>query len=1378
MHKRRILAGIAMFFAVLQVCLAQPSQYRFSRIDISNGLSNSQVKCFYKDKRGFMWFGTSSGLNRYDGYSMKVFIRDASDSLSLFNDDVNRIFEGPDGKMWIHTWSGNDIYDPETERFLHNSNQVLEGLSITGGLIIDIKKDYKGNYWFVHSLSGIFKYSPGKGTTALVNIPGDSTSIISNQHTASLLDPLGNLWVIHSNGVLEKIDGITNKVVYRNFEVSRFSSSHEYDFIMDSEGDLWIHAINNNLGVFYLDVSTGKMQRINRTSAGVKLNTDIVRSIVQDNRGLIWIATDHGGINLIDKKKWSVEILMNDPEDGESLVQNSINKLYKDDEGIIWAGSFKKGISFYHENIRRFQLIRHQKSNPNSLPFDDINAFAEDDKGNLWIGTNGGGLIYYDRRNNTFKRYLNDPQDPASISNNVIVCLHIDRDKKLWIGTYFGGLNCFDGKKFTRYKNNPADVTSLSDDGIWEIYEDSQRRLWIGTLSKGVDIFDRDKERFIHYREGAPNSIHASYITSFIEDREGNIWIGTGYGVDFMDKNSGRFIHYLNDINNPASLSNNGILSSLMDSQGRIWFGTHGGLNLYDKKTDTFRSYKKADGLPHNSIVSIVEDDNKNLWVGTPDGISNLVLNPDMNADKVVLNIRNYDEADGLQSKQFTENAGIRTQRGELIFGGPNGFNIVNPRAIQVNTNKPRVILTDFQIFNKPISIGETIDGKVLLDKSISETTEITLKHADNVFSVDFTALSFFHPEKSEYKYKLEGFNQDWLTTDGTQRRVTYTNLDPGVYTFKVIASNNDGVWNREGANLRITILPPFWKTKIAFVLYVLITFAALLLSRKLILERERVKYHMEQERKEAQQTHELDLMKLKFFTNVSHEFRTPLTLIITPLEKILRHTTREDEKKQFQLIYRNARRLLNLVNQLLDFRKMEVQETKLNASEGDIISFIKDTANSFSDLSDKKNIHFSVSSSVQSLETFFDRDKLEKILFNLLSNAFKFTSQNGHVDVYIKSIQKPEDTVSWLEIKVTDDGIGIPREDHDKIFERFFQRHVPDSMVNQGSGIGLSITREFVKAHGGTIRLESEPNKGSCFIVQIPVPEISTQPVTGVTHEETLQDPEIELPANEPIEDLSSKTRKPVLLLVEDNEDFRFYLKDNFKFQYRILEAQNGKEGLKLALQYIPDLIVSDVMMPGMNGMEFCKKVKTDRNISHIPVILLTARTAEEQKMEGFEVGADDYVTKPFNFEILQSRIRNLIHQREIFQKDFRKHIEIKATDIVISSLDEKLIQNAIRMVEENISDADFSVEHLSRELGMSRVNLYKKLLALTGKPPLEFIRTIRLQRAAQLLEKSQLTVAEVAYKVGFNNPKYFARYFKEEYQVLPSAYASSKRT
>lgn len=1356
--------------------LAQEKKFQFARLDASDGLSHNMVNDFLKDPDGFMWFATASGLNRFDGYVFKVFQNVPGDTTSLLVNDVSRLFEGPEGKIWLYTNAGNNVYDPKTESFQRNADVLLRRLGIAEGLITFVNKDREGRFWFIHYNQGLFLYDPSAGTTTrLQHVPGDSTTLASMSMSEIAQDPQGNYWLIHNNGLFERIDGKTLKVNYRNTTLrDQFGGqAFEYKIMIDADGDLWMFNNSNN-GCFYFNHTTAQLRWIRSESTPVRLNSNIVKDIIQDNNGMIWVTTDHGGITLIDKHDdFSVQYILHDEEDPKSLSQNSINSAYKDDDGIIWIGTFKTGISYYHENIFRFQLFRNNHTRRESLPFNDINAFAEDKKGNLWIGTNGGGLIYYDRGVGRFSRYRHDPADPGSLSSDVVVSLLLDSEDQLWVGTYYGGLNRFDGSKFHRYRHDPQNSKSLGDDSIWELLEDSNGNLWIGTLRGGLDVFDRTRNEFVHYRSGGFNSIHTDYVPALMEDRDGNMWVGTGYGLELLEKETGRFVHYLNDPNDPNTISHNNVLSILQDSRGMVWIGTHNGLNLFDREEKRFRVFKEKDGLPHNMIITLLEDDGGNLWMSTPNGLSRLTLFTDTDG-QLQAKFKSYDESDGLQGKAFNENAALKLSSGELVFAGAKGFNIFHPDDIGVNTIKPRVVFTDFQVFNRSIRIGESVEGNVLLTGSVSVIDHITLPPSSNVFSIEFAALNFFHPEKSQYQYMLEGFNKTWLTTDASQRKVTFTNLDPGTYTFKVKAANNDGIWNEIPTSVQITVLPPFWKSNLAFVIYAFFIVSALLLARWIILTKERMNHRIQLERQEALRIHELDALKIRFFTNVSHEFRTPLSLILTPLEKILKETPEGEEKEQFQLIHRNAKRLLNLVNQLLDFRRMEVQELKLNHSEGDIIRFLRDLVHSFSDVSERKNIKFSFSSSVPYLETFFDPDKLEKIIFNLLSNAFKFTPENGSVGVELNRKQRNEQM--FLEVRVRDNGIGIAPEKHRKIFERFYQDELPPTMVNQGSGIGLSITREFVRLHGGSIRVESEAGKGSCFIVMLPVTEIKHHEIVrdvdpaGITEAEA----QAKVSGRETL-DLS---RKPVLLLVEDNEDFRGYLRNSLASSYTILEAANGKQGFEKALVALPDLIVTDVMMPEMNGIDLCRKTRTDPRTSHIPVILLTARTAEEQKLEGFESGANDYITKPFNFEILLARIKNVLEQRERFHKLLQKHFDVKASEIKITSLDEKLIQRAVSTVEDHISDPDFSVEELSREMGMSRVHLYKKLLALTGKTPIEFIRTIRLQRAAQLLEKSQLTVSEVAYEVGFNNPKYFTRYFKEQFNILPSVYAAEKKS
>lgn len=1361
----------AMLLAVCFCAEAQDEEYRFSRINVNHGLSHNQVKSIFRDQRGFVWIGTISGLNRYDGYTFRTFINEPGDSTSLISSDVNKVFEGPDEKLWIHTWSGINVYDPLTESFDRNANRILRSHSIPDGFINDIKKDLKGNYWFIHQSQGLFRYSPAKKETVrIAHDPDDTTRIATNRIASWCQDPRGNTWIIHSNGVLERLNSSSLRVEYRNtFLARRFRNEIlEYQFIADRDGDLWFYITNRNEGVFRFSPLSQEWTHIDQNGAQPRLNTSIVRGIVEDEAGLLWIATDHGGINILNKRAGTMTYVLNNPDDEKSLCQNSINTLYKDDDQIIWAGTFKNGLSYYHKNINRFRHYRNQASNPNSLPFNDINAIVEDAHQNLWIGTNGGGLIYFDREKNTYRQYLYDPKNPNSLSTNVIVSLYLDRRNILWIGTYFGGLVSFDGRNFVCYRHDPEDSFSLGDNSVWEIFEDSRGNLWVGTLSRGVDRLDRTTGRFTHYNVENDTTIHANYVPAFMEDSDGDLWIGTGYGIDVLDRETGGFTHYINRVDDPASLSNSSVLAFLEDSRGIVWVATHGGLNAFDKEKGTFTAFTIRDGLPHNSILTILEDNNRDLWVSTPHGISNLKVRYDRSAkDPLAIQFINYDEKDGLQGVQFNENAACKTSRGELIFAGANGFNLFKPESIGINMRVPDVILTDLQIFNKTVEIGEVINGKVILDRSISAAERLVLDHDDNVFSLEFASLSRFHPDKGQYQYILEGFGKEWTITPASRRRVTYTNLDPGDYIFKVRAANNDGIWSDTHAQLHIKVNPPFWKSGTAFIIYAIATLAALLLARWLILYNARIKFQIQQEREKAARLHELDMIKIKFFTNVSHEFRTPLSLILTPAEKMLKTTGDADQRKQFQLIHRNARRLLNLVNQLLDFRKLEVQEVRYNPSEGDIISFVRDIFQSFSDLSEKNNIDFQFRTSIDGLETLFDADKLEKILFNLLSNAFKFTPEQGKVLLEIDTIEIND--APFLRIRIRDTGIGIAEDKKERIFERFFQADLPKSLVNQGSGIGLSITREFVRIHGGSIDVESALGEGTCFTVLLPLNELTQH----VADRMDVAELAVAGHYNEEETDDTSDNVKPVLLLVEDNEDFRFYLKDNFQVHYRIFEAKNGREGFALATAQMPDLIVSDIMMPEMNGIELCRKLKSDARTSHIPIVMLTARTADEQRIEGFAAGADDYVSKPFNFEILHSRLNNLIARRKAFGESFRQRIDIKTADIEITSADEKLIQRAIEVVEQNMGESDFSVEKFSRELGMSRVHLYKKLLSLTGKSPIEFIRTIRLQRAAQLLKKSQLSVAEVAYQVGFNNPKYFSKYFKDEFNILPSAYA-----
>jgi signal transduction histidine kinase/ligand-binding sensor domain-containing protein/DNA-binding response OmpR family regulator len=1354
-----LLLSVAVF--------AQNEQYNFSKLDIHTGLSHNQVSAILKDRDGFLWFGTMSGLNRYDGHSFKIFNKKYNDSLSLLDNCILALYELPGGKMWVSTRGGPCIYSSQTEKFDADYNHYLQTLGLPSGTITKIVKGNNGRYWFLYDNLDLYLYSAiekkAKSFKQLLQL-NPAEKITSLKETKD-----GKLWLVYQNGFLQEYDTKENRIVFSSTVVQKLIKVNtSYNLFIDNDGDVWLYSYT--IGALLFHPQNNSVKQFSENSFPSKLSSNLVSEIVQDNKGLIWVAADHGGVTLIDKKNnFRTNHLLNDPKDPQSLSNNSIITEYIDDNGIVWLGTYKQGVNYYNDNIVQFPHYYHQESNARSLPYDDVNRFIEDRHGNLWIGTNGGGLIYFDRKNNTFKQYLHDPNNNNSLSSNVIVSMWIDHEDKLWIGTYFGGLNSFDGRQFTHYRHNDNDSSSLANDNVWEIFEDREQRLWIGTLGGGVDLLDRKTNRFKHYQFKG-SQVSCNYVSVILEDRTGNIWIGTASGIVVFEKDKNTPVFY-QQTNGKNGLSNNSILCFWEDSKGRMWIGTREGLNLFNEQTKSFQVFTTSDGLPDNMILNILEDNRQTLWVSTPGGLCNAI--PREKENHIGFSIINYDEINNLQSREFNENAALKTRAGELIFGGPAGFNIINPAAIRHSAQRPKIILTGLQLLNNNIEPGELVNNRILLKQSISQVQSIDLKYKENVFTIEFTSPDFSGSSRAKYAYMMDGFNADWLYANGNQRRATYTNLNPGHYIFKVKALGRDGLWS-DIKTLQINIEPPFWRTWIAYIIYVLIAAGIFLLIRRIILERIHMRYEVKQQRREAERAHALEQLKTKFFTNVSHEFRTPLSLIIAPLNKIIDNAANDEQKKQLTLVQRNAKRLLNLVNQLLDFRKMEVQEVKLHPAIGDIVQFSKDISLSFIDIAEKKSIQFSFSSNIDNLEIYFDRDKIEKILFNLLSNAFKYTYDNGTVSVNL--IYKPpvnNEVDGTLAIEVKDTGIGIPADKHQQIFERFFQTDVPESMVNQGTGIGLAITKEFVKLHNGVITVQSEPEKGTCFTVLLPAKKIS-EPAPRTT---TINPMPVEEAEQVILEENHKSSKKKTILIVEDNEDLRFYLKDNLQAQYNVEEATNGKEGWEKIKQLNPDLVVSDIMMPLMDGVELARKIKTETLTAHIPVILLTAMGSEEKQLEGLKVGVNDYITKPFTFEILASRIRNLLAQQKLLQKRFQKQIEVNPAEVTVTSVDEKFLQQALEVVEKQIDNPEFSVEDFSRDMYMNRATLYRKILSITGKTPIEFIRSIRLKRAAQLLEKSGMTVAEVAYEVGFNNPKQFSKFFKEEFKVIPSQYVVSKK-
>lgn len=1396
----RVLILISTFL-LCNALFAQEGLYQFSHLDISNGLSDNQVNAIYKDHKGFMWFGTQAGLNRYDGHEFKVFKHNIKDSTSIPDDYVFNIFEGPDKHLWIKSGSGFSIYNPLTEKFEPFQDKHLKKYKIPGGYLKEIQTNNRGKYYLHLENQGIFCYdAKSNATTRYAHRNGIVNSLYSNEISYFLDDQKGNLWVIYTNGVLDKFNLKEQRVTNRYFAINKRFAGQVSDFHLshDSGGNIFIYNISNPFGLYYLNEKSNTFRYFGKKPDNSGLSSNNVSSIIEGDDGNIWIGTDHGGINILDKQTYKISYILSKEDDPRGLKQNSITALYKDNNEIIWIGTFKKGICYYHKSI--FKFPRNQYLTGKNAIYKDVNSFAEDSKGNLWIGTNGTGLLYLNRSTGEITAYRNNPANNNSLSSDIVVSLCIDHSGLLWIGTYLGGLNSFDGTKFTHYKHT-TDPSSLSDNRIYALLADSSNRLWVGTLNGGLDLLDQRTKTFKHFNPTVKNTLNSNIINCLYEDKRKRIWIGTTSGVSMLDTKTFEFTHLINNSKYTNGLIPGSVQSITEDGRGWMWIGTREGISIYNPTTKTYNNLSEEVGLPESAVFELLEDEKHDIWYSSQKGLYKISVVAEGGNYKFIYS--KYNEADGLQGPTFNVNAAYKTKAGELIFGGANGFNIFRAGQITKRQYPSMLVMTGLEMFNHNIQVGESINGHIILPKTITELDNLTLTYKENIFSLEFALLNYINHGKVTYKYNLEGFDKHWLTLPAEMRKATFTNLDPGNYTFHVKAFNGNDPIPLAESHLKIAILPPFWRTTWAYMLYVLAIGFLLLfirnrgikkLRQEFALEQERIQARQsreqeriqalqlrQQDRKEAERLRELDLLKIKFLTNLSHEFRTPVSLMLAPVDELLRETKENGHYGQLAMIKRNGRRLLNLVNQLLDFRKMEEQELQLNKSDGEIVSFIKDATDSFYDLAERKQITFAFKSAIENLYVSFDRDKIERILFNLLSNAFKFTPSAGTISVELqKQPHQVEDGWVSLEIKVVDSGIGIPKDRQEMIFERFFQNETSSSILNQGSGIGLSIIKEFVKMHGGEILVESEPGLGTCFTVRL------TLASSSLLEQEQKNLEDAELPyteANEKNDQRESSetairiTNAPLVLLIEDNEDFRFYLKDNLRSFYKIVEAPNGKEGWQKALALHPDLIVSDINMPEMNGTELCKKLKADDRTKHIPIILLTALTTEEEQLKGLETGANDYMTKPFSFEILHSKIKNLLTLHQTFKKTYSRQISIQAPEIEIASTDVKFLNEALPYIDANLHKPELSVEELSKHMKMSRVSLYRKCLQITGKTPVDFIRSVKLEKAAVLLEKSNKSVSEICYMVGFSAPNYFAKSFKAKYNVLPSEYMAEKR-
>lgn len=1372
--------------AITLTCNGQ-SNINFERITTSQGLSQSDINCIYQDDEGFMWFGTFDGLNKYDGYKFVNYVPNPNDPESISSNIVFVITGDKKGNLWIGTTGGGlNKFDKVTERFTKFNHDPNDNSTIDSDFIRYVYIDKEERLW-VSTDRGInllayndqgkpyFKHIYIDNRPAFKHIFQDSRGMLWTSTT-------NKLYQIRENG---KGDFKLKRTYYNN-DIHNSGITHLGE---DNRGNLLIGAAN---GVYAKSLKYKKRK-------AKRLMVYPTKSLVIDNDNNYWIGTNNGllqfTLNKKTKKLDRTNRFLYDPVDPNSVSKDVIKVLYKDKTGIIWIGTNGGGVNKVNPKKKQFLHIKNTLDDK-SLSYDKIRSLFEDSFGNLWVGTEGGGLnllINSEKNNyNDYKKfdYVNRVFALAEVT--------IDKREKLLIGDgNRRGLFILDIKDALEKEDTEEERFIDTSNSVFTILNDIDDNVWVGTYGGGVYRLIKNNEGdfdidILKNNIANPNSISGDIIRQIYQDSKGNIWFGTGDGLSRLSyeellEEDPMFDVFKTISGDESSISHNYIMPIYEHSSGDIYIGTFGGgLNKFipsrNGKDEKFVRYIQKDGLPNNVVKSILEDHMGNIWVSTNKGLSK--FNPESETFK------NYDVNDGLQDNEFQELAGLRRSNGELLFGGINGFNIFTPSEINDNILPSETVISNFSLFNKKIEVGETYNNRVLLDSAINYTKSIDLKYDQNSFTIEFTGLHYEAPLKNKFSYKLEGYDKDWITSVSNNRYANYTNISPGDYVFKVKSSNSDGIWDASPSELKLNIAPPFWKTNFAYFIYTLLTIGLLLAFRKYTIIGTTRKHQLELDHLEKEQKEELQRVKLEFFTNISHEFRTPLTLIKGPLDYLLTsNSTKENEEvqEQCEIMLKNTNYLLRLVNQLLDFRKINQGKMRLVIRNTDVIGFIKDIGEPFQFIAHKQDIDFSIKSPHKSIKSWFDHDALEKIIKNLLSNAFKFTPKGGEVSINIfKDISEGNDVEDFVVIEVKNTGQGISKEDVENIFERFYTKKDKRKNNNfqRGAGIGLAFTKNLINFHLGTIHVESEPNEFTSFIVRLPqkksayqeIPEISIKEKTESDfHVRSSEQESFAIQLNDEITDSqisSSRSKLPVLLVVDDNKDIRNFIKRALGESYKIVEASNGAEGLEIANNIVPNLVLTDVVMPVMDGIELCNELKSKNETSHIPVIMLTAKSSNESEIEGLKIGADAYIKKPFDINILKLKLNNIIKFREGLKRKFNREITLQPEEVTVTSLDEKFLQKAIEIVEKHMMNTDFNVELLVQEMGLSRSNLYVKFKELTGLSSSAFIRNIRLKRAVQLLEQSNFSVKEIMYMTGFNTSSYFSQCFKKQFGMLPREY------
>ena len=1343
-----ILSGI--FSCSLFSQITEPIS--FIHIGLNEGLSQSTVFDIAQDKHGSMWFATYDGLNKYDGYNFTVYQHNEKIPNSIASDIIRTIKIDSQNRMWMGTSEGLSLYDSNKDVFL-NFEHKKGGKNMLVSKIIEVNK--KLLLVMIGNELLAFDIEAGKFTKDCP-LNSDLFTLVPT----TLYRKGDNIYIGSFQGLF--LYSISQNT-FRAIAPEILKDKNILPILQQSSTRLWVGT--EGYGLFLINPQNGEIlsnYTANTDKNKYYISSNYIRSLALDDQDRLWVGTINS-LNIYNKGNETFTTYESNLLKEGSLSQTSIRSIFIDSQGGTWVGTFFGGLNYYHPLKNRFRNIR-SVANKNSLNDNIIGCIVEDARKNLWIGTNSGGVNHYDTNTNSFKHYTKKD----GLGSNDIKTIYVDEERNLvYIGMHAGGLSILNRNsgRIETFKN--IHTPTVASQSTYAIIPIGNGEYWLGTLG-GLVRFNPQQKTFTPLtaeKDGTP--FKSTKITMIFRDSKKRLWFGTEEGITIY-KQEASDLQRIQLLPAESTVTRKFINCIYESRNGIFYIGTRSGIYRFNEETGEIKQYTTAEGLPNNVTYSILEDSLARLWISTDQGLS--CYQPKME------NFRNYASIDGLQSNQFTQ-AHHLVSDGKMYFGGINGITTFRPELLTENPYTPPVVITQLSIFNKPVRPN---DESNILEKNISETQSITLTAKQSMFSIRFVVSNYIAGNHNSFAYMLEGYDKEWYYTDGF-RTPSYANLPHGTYRFLVKAANNDGKWNNTPTELEIIILPVWYKTWWAFLLFAAAFISITAFIIRFFWIRKSMEAQIQLERIDKERQKETNEMKLRFFINISHELRTPLTLILAPLQELLEKINDRWAQQQLEHIQRNTNRLLHLVNQLMDYRRAELGVFNLKVRYNPIHQVIAKSFLFYEKLAQRKKITYNLYSEVENKSILCDPNYLELIVNNLLSNAFKYTQEEQSITVTIK------EEGDNLVLQVKDTGTGIPKEQQGKIFERFYQV----GHEHLGSGIGLSLVHRLVDLHHGNITLESQEGAGSTFSIYLPTTEESYRPDEKAnTAEEdnpkpayTTNEQQMYIVDAEPETEIDrtpdeAGSKKETILIVEDNVEIQQYLNDSLQYNYHILKAGNGEEALELIKEQSVDLILTDVMMPIMDGLQLCKRVKSNLHFCHIPIIVLSAKADLKEQLEGLEVGADDYIPKPFSLSLLTMKIKNLFRTRHHALQHYSNSLEIEPEKIAQNPLDEGLLKKAVEIVEKHLDDVNFSTEIFAGEMCMSRSNLHLKMKALTGESANEFIRKIRYNHACKLLDEKRYTIAEISTMVGFNSPSYFATSFKKYFGYMPSEYTKNKGT